>query len=381
MRIARLVTSFPRGGLLTGGLLPNIYHLSTEEIRRGNETAVFTYGGDGPGPERVGDVPVYRCGRPRLQRLLLGPAILRTIRRTGFHPDIIHSMNAMPLGWLYDPSASRRVGARCVLSVHTPVRQTDRFAPTRRYAQNAEYALLLRRTSGKVDLNIAVSRFVMRELVAIGVPEDRIRVIPSGLNTDLFVPQPLSFSAPYHKFLYVGRFAAIKGLENLVKAAALLQQEKDCRNTRFVLVGGSRDDDDYSRTISLIAQYGLEHLFALYPPTPHREMPNFYKNCHCFVLPSIREPLGKVLLEAMASRRPVVASDAGGIPDLVQHDKNGLLFRSQDPSSLADALSRIMDDPKLALKMASRGVRFCKGFDWARISRMYLEAFEEVLRR
>ncbi len=377
MRIARLVSSFPEGGALTGGLLPNIYYLSTEEIRQGHETAIFTFG-KGDGQEMEGGVCVYRCGQPKLQRLLLGRALLRTIRRTGFRPDVMHSMNAMPLGWLYEPGDARRIGARCVLSVHTPVIQTDPVSLSRRYLLNAEYALLLRKVAARVDLNVAVSRFVKRELVSIGVSEERIQVIPSGLKTDLFSPESMCL-ATQSDCLYVGRFALIKGLNNLVRAADILARRG--KPVRFLLVGGSRSDDGYNALTASIAKHGLEDYFTLMPPVDYKGIHDLYKGCRCFVLPSTREPLGKVVLEAMCSRRPVLASDAGGIRDLVHHGKNGMVFKVGDPASLADRLSEILDDPKLALKLASRGVRFAKDFDWAQVSRMFLEAFESTLGR
>ena len=379
MRIARLVSGFPPGGKITGSLLPNIYYLSLEEIKQGHETAIFTYGEHGESQEVLDGIPIYRTKKPRLSRFFLGGMLLRKIRKTGFSPDVIHSMNAMPLGWPYDRHATRRLGASCVLSVHTPVLQNERFSLDKRYRVNKEYALLLKRLAKRVDLNIAVSRFVRNELVKIGVDVDRIRVIPSGLRTDLFRPQPFPDPLPEEfNCLYVGRTAKIKGLENLVMAADILRNNHHSI-VKFHLVGGTAKDEDYGKIRSLITDLELQDRVIMCPPVPHKELPDIYRQCDCLVLPSNREPLGKVVLEAMSSCRSVIASRAGGIPDLVWDGKNGILFESKDPDSLANRLSKLLDDPKLARKLASRGVGFAKRFDWKRISKMYVEAFESTL--
>jgi glycosyltransferase involved in cell wall biosynthesis len=274
---------------------------------------------------------------------------------------------------------SRQLGAKCVLSVHTPVLQNEGISPSMRYIINTEYALLLKRLAKIVDLNIVVSRFVKRELVTTGVPEEEIRVVPSGLRTEIFQPRPLN--GPIGKemtCLYVGRFARIKGLDTLIRAAKIINGDTDL-NARFFLVGGTSGDDDYSRVREMISGMGLQHTVILCPPVPHQKIPETYEQCDCFILPSNREPLGKVVLEAMSSQRPVVASNAGGIPDLVWEGKTGLLFESGSPESLANRLREILSEWEKIKKMTQRSVRFTKRFDWNRISSMYLDAFESAL--
>jgi len=379
LRIARLVSSFPSGGIISGGLLPNIYYMSKEETRSGHETAIFTTG-EATEVERLDGVRVYRVGKPRLSRFFLWSSLMRAIRKSNFQPDVIHSMNAMPLGWSYRPRDATRLGAKCVLSVHTPVIYQGGFEPSKRCAINAEYAFLLKGLAKKVDMNIAVSRFVKRELTSVGVQSDRIAIVPSGLRAELFHPQPLEQPGEVFNCLYVGRIARIKGLENLVEAACILKERGKTR-FRFLLVGGSSSDEDYNRIRSLISRLGAEDSVVISPPVPHAEMPKIYADCDCFVLPSRREPLGKVVLEAMSSRRPVIAARAGGIPDLVWEGKNGLLFEKENPRSLASRIEQIQDDEKLRRKMSCRGPKFSARFDWRRISRSYVEAFEMALRR
>jgi len=378
LKIARLVSGFPPDFNISGGLLPNIYYLSQEEIKSGHETAIFTSGEPREG-ENIDGVPIYRTPKAPLSRVFLGEMLIKTIKKTGFTPDVIHSMNAMPLGWLYQPEMSRQLGAKCVLSIHTPVLQTEGFSPSMRYIINTEYALLLRRLVKLVDLNLVVSRFVKRELVATGVSEKEIRIIPSGLRNEIFKARPLKEPGKRGiTCLYVGRFARIKGLGTLIRAARIIRDRGDFE-VRFLLVGGTPGDDDYLRVRRMISDLGLQHTVIMCPPVTHHEIPNTYGQCDCFVLPSNREPLGKVVLEAMSSHRPVVASDAGGIPDLVWDGKTGLLFESGNPESLATRLCEVFRNRSRVRKITRRSVGFTKRFDWGEISRMYIDAFNLAL--
>lgn len=377
LRIARAVSAFD-SARIRGGLMPNIYYLSKEEIKAGHETMIFTCGG-GKAYEQFDGIPIYRTRRSRLSRFTLGPMLLRAIKRSGLAPDIIHSMNAMPLGWIHNPRAIEAIGARCVLSVHTPVIQNEPFSMSNRYLVNSEYALLLKRLARTVDLNIAVSSFVKRELVAAGVPETRVRIVPSGLRSDLFEASPFPDFAPEAlNCLYVGRYARIKGLDTLIMAAKMLKDSGNVR-ARFNLVGGAPGDDDYHLVRRMVFGEGLQDTVTLTPPVDHQRIPDLYRSCDCFILPSRREPLGKVVLEAMSSRRLVIASRAAGIPDLVWNGKNGVLFDPDSPESLAKAITAVAFRKREAMKMASRGVGFSRRFDWRNISRRYVEAFESVL--
>jgi len=377
LRIARLVIDFPESHRLSGGLLPNIYYLSRCELEKGHETVIFTYGRGLFSKEQFEEIPIYRVPKPRVSRIFLGRSLLSAVRKTGFRPDVIHSVNATPLGWLFNREAAKRLDAKVVLSVHTPVLRHDKFRPEKTYLLNAEYFFLLRRLSRIVDLNIAVSRFVKKELVAIGVASDRVTVIPSGLNYSLFSKGPARRSGhtPF-RCLYVGRFARIKSLDVLLNAALYLKQLS--APVRFTLIGGTPRDDDWKKVNHLLSEFGLREMVETKPPVPHCELVHYYRSHDCFILPSSREPLGKVVLEAMASCTPVIASDSGGIPDLVSNGINGVLFKSQNPAALAHAIIDLMNRPKDAGKMASRGKVYAASFDWKEISRRYVEAFELV---
>jgi len=104
------------------------------------------------------------------------------------------------------------------------------------------------------------------------------------------------------------------------------------------------------------------------------ELVNQYADCDVFCLPAIidsrgdSEGLGVVLLEAMNYQRPVVASNVGGIPDVIQHEKTGLLTKEKDPEDLAEKLIKVLTDSKYAKGLAERGCQFASTeFSWKKI--------------
>ncbi len=133
-----------------------------------------------------------------------------------------------------------------------------------------------------------------------------------------------------------------KGLSYLIEAAEKIS------NAMFVVIG---EGEERKRLALAIAAHHLENRFILkgYLPDAHRYIRAF----DVFVLPSVKEGLPYVLLEAGAAEVPMVATNIGGIPDLVEHEKTGLLVPPKDPSALAQALARLQSDASLRSSLFS----------------------------
>lgn len=131
--------------------------------------------------------------------------------------------------------------------------------------------------------------------------------------------------------LYVGREDRVKGIKYLKEAFSSIQ--KEFPEFKLVLVGDGLPEGKL-------------------PLTEVRER---MKNCYCLVLPSLTEGLPRVILEAMALAKPVVASRVGGIPDIIQHGQNGFLVEPANAKDLADKLRMILKDQNAAEEMGRRG--------------------------
>jgi glycosyltransferase involved in cell wall biosynthesis len=141
-----------------------------------------------------------------------------------------------------------------------------------------------------------------------------------------------------------------KGLKYLVEAAAIIPNVQS--RYRFVIVG---DGDCRSALELRVRELGLQEcfLFAGFQPRPNQYLRTF----DVFVLPSLSEGLSSAILYAMANALPVIASNIGGIPELVRPGENGLLIPPADPDSLAAAIQQLAAEPQQAFQMGQRGRR------------------------
>ncbi|MEK7864157.1 MAG: glycosyltransferase family 4 protein [Chloroflexota bacterium] len=170
----------------------------------------------------------------------------------------------------------------------------------------------------------------------------RVEIIPNGVDTRLFAPAAPTPAAPGtpRRVLFVGRLSAEKNLSALVTAAARLRTSVP---VGLVFVGAGPLEDSLRRQ-AREAGVSLE----LHGVVDQRRLPALYASADAFVLASFTEGHPKVLLEAMSSGLPCVASDCAGNRSLVVDGLTGLLFDARQPDELADRLERVLRDPTLA---------------------------------
>jgi glycosyltransferase involved in cell wall biosynthesis len=197
------------------------------------------------------------------------------------------------------------------------------------------------------DRVVAVSRAIGDEMRTRGVPDDTIEVIPNGLDfAELGAEAPLGglreeIGVAPHELLVgaVGRLSPQKGLDHLVRAAAELAPRRDLR---FVIVGEGPLRADIERQIQ---EHGLEGRVLLLGRRD--DVPQILGALDIFVLPSLREGTPMALLEAMGAGVAAIASDVGGVRDVVDEGRTGLMVPSADASALARAIARLADDAAL----------------------------------
>ena len=198
-------------------------------------------------------------------------------------------------------------------------------------------------------------------------------IIPPGIEPQRFAEgdctraearKILGLPADSKIVLSVGRMVERKGFKYLLEAQSILQST----GTTLVLGGsGPRLDDLRAMARSL----GISHSVLMPGMIPERELPFYYRAANVFALPAIidrngdTESLGLVLVEAMASGLPVVASRVGGIPDVVENGVNGLLVEQKRPEQLAESIRRLLSDAALSEALGRRGVQTAnERFSW-----------------
>jgi glycosyltransferase involved in cell wall biosynthesis len=200
----------------------------------------------------------------------------------------------------------------------------------------------------KTDGVVAISRRIAEILVEGGVHEDRVRVIHSGVDPDLF--GSFSFPGWDGRTLTVGTVAVLvkrKGHRFLLEAAAIIKQRGF--KLRYQFAGDGPEKKELEK---LVAQLGLEEEVSFSGFLP--DVAAFLANVDIFVLPSLYEGLGVAVLEAMAAGKPIVTSRVGGIPELIRDRECGLLVPAGRAESLADAICLLLSQESLAERMGRR---------------------------
>ncbi len=203
---------------------------------------------------------------------------------------------------------------------------------------------LLWRVSDRVICNARVSS---EKLVGhYGVPEERVAYVPNAVDTDYFCPDP-DARAKDPTVVYIGRLVAEKDPLNLIEGFRLTAE--DAPEVRFEMIG-----DGYLRkdVEARIREYGLESRVRLIPGT--NDVRTHLRKAWVFVLASKSESSANVILEAMATGLPIVATRVGGLPELVVDGKTGLLVEPGNPRRLADSLTRLLRDEPVRASMGAK---------------------------
>ncbi len=235
---------------------------------------------------------------------------------------------------------------------------------------------------------IAVSDGMRADVLATypAVDPARVHVIRNGIDTDQYTPDEGTKLLARHGIhpgrptvSYVGRITRQKGLPILLRAAELLDQ-----GIQLVLCAGQADTAELGEEVSAL----VEHLRAarsgviwLNEMLPKADIIQILSHSTVFACPSLYEPLGIVNLEAMACGTAVVASNVGGIPEVVAGAQTGLLVPPGDPELLAAAINSLVSDPARATAMGQLGrQRVVAEFSWASIAAQTAALYTELSR-
>lgn len=214
-------------------------------------------------------------------------------------------------------------------------------------------------------------------------PEARsIKTIYHGLSTTFFTPEPAPAEARGPTILSVGRFVKKKGFPVLIEACRLLRErsyEFRCR-----IIGAA--DEDSAVVERLIARHGLSQRVFVEAPVAQEALRQIYRDCTIFALPCLvagngdRDGIPNVLVEAMATGKPVVATQVSGIPELVDHGIDGVLVAPEDPRALADALEILLQDQGLRARLGEQArKKVCARFDSNKTTLELRDQFQSCL--
>ena len=216
----------------------------------------------------------------------------------------------------------------------------------------------------------------------LGLALHRAYAAPMGVDIGLFKPHSraearavLGIGQDERVVLSVGRIEPFKGTDVLVRALALLRESQ---GVRLLVVGGRHGEPGVEWLRETARSSGASGLLDWRAAVPQYELPAYYAAADVCAVPSLHETFGLVALEAMACGRPVVASRAGGLRELVRHGETGLLCEPGDASGLAEALGTLLSDPSRARRLGEAGALRARLFTWDASAARLAAVYEQV---
>ena len=378
------------GGVDSGGQNVHVDALSRALARLGHEVTVYTRRDDADLPDRV-----RTATGVVVEHLDAGPA--RPVPKDGLLPYVGDLGTALGHRLAADPAdlvhahfwmsglAALAAARRCTGS--PPVVQTfHALGVTKRRFQGRHDTS----PGARIRLEQALGRDVARviatstdetfELVRVGVPADRVSVVPCGVDVEEFTPDGSAAARGSRpRLLSLGRLVPRKGHDTVIRALAAVP------DAELVIAGGPAagelaDDPEARRLGGLAERLGIADRVRLVGAVARPDVPTLLRSADVVVCAPWYEPFGMVPLEAMASGVPVVATEVGGLVDTVVDGVTGMLVPPRRPDALAAALRRVLADPSWREALGAAGVSRARSrYGWDRIAAETATVYARVL--
>ncbi|MCK4353282.1 glycosyltransferase family 4 protein [candidate division WOR-3 bacterium] len=346
-----------------GGIAEHMYHLGVELRKSGHLVKIITANMDGEDAPDESDV--LRIGRSILIpmnrsfcRMTVGYNLSRKLRDIFSHYnfDIIHIHDA--LGPTLPLLALKYTQAIKFFTFHSGFVKSSAYSVFKK---------LLSRYFDKIDGLIAVSETAKR--CTYPYFPGQYKVIPNGIDIDRFSPKVKGFEkfkSGGPSILFIGRFEPRKGLKYLLQAFPVIHEQFP--DSRLIVVGKGR-----------LKGYSFKNGICFERTIPPETIPKYYASCDVFCSPATGgESFGIVLLEAMASGKPVIASDILGYNDVITNERDGLLVEPKNPKAIADAVIRIFTNSDLRNRLSKQGRETALKYSWDKVTKRIENFYYEV---
>ena len=377
---------------IVGGVSSHIYHLSKSLTENGVKVYVVTCDFPGaPRDETIQGVEVLRIDSYKnpasdfatwvyLMNMNMQSEAAALVNSLGGKVDVFHAHD-----WLV---ATAGIGLKHVF--RKPLLATIHSTETgRRNGIHNDYERMIHETEYWLTYEawkvISCGSYMASHVRwAFGLPEDKIVMIPNGVNLQEYAKNKTAdlsqfrnrFALPEEKLvLFVGRLVHEKGIHVLINALPKVLQKV---NVKFVIVGDGYMKEQLS---SLVRDMGLAHKVFFTGFVDDETLMNLQRCADVCVVPSLFEPFGIVALEAMAAESPVVVSDTGGLSEMVEHDVTGVKVYPDNPDSLTWGIVRVLLDGNYANWLRSNAYKkIQEKYRWDMMAQQTKDVYETVLK-
>ncbi len=387
----------------SGGMNVYIREVAERLAARGVDVDVYTRcaGRGVPTVEQIGpgnrliqvhSGPCASVDKGDLPHLVPGflSGIVERQQSDGGRYDLVHSHYWLS-GWVGE-EVKEIWGVPLVASFHTLGRVKNRSLAPGESPEPERRVEGERRVVSRADRILAPTPIEASHLVGLyGADPDRVRVVPAGVDHELFFPRPREEArrrlhlTGVRLVLFVGRLQAHKGPDVAVRAfaEAVVRDQRRTRDLMLAVVGGpsgrSPEGDEAARLMDLATELGVGERVVFFPPQPQRRLADFYSAAEAVLVPSRSESFGLVALEAQACGTPVVAADTGGLRYVVRDGVTGFLVSGHDPADYAERILSLLADRVGARRMADAAVAHAMRFSWDATTANILDVYREVL--
>ena len=209
-----------------------------------------------------------------------------------------------------------------------------------------------------------------------GVPRNKVAIVPPGVDTDKFSPRlnPIEPNAT-SRILYIGRLDAIKGVNLLIDAFAIVIARGI--DAELHIVGGG-SADEFRRVLGQVSKLRLTDRVKMQGVLPQSHLPEVYSKADCVVAPSFHETFGLAVLEAAACGTPAVAADVDGLRAIVLDGDTGFLVSERNPEIYADKIVEITSNDALRNAMSTAARKRAGSFSWEASVKGLTEVYDLV---
>ncbi|MDD3985228.1 MAG: glycosyltransferase family 4 protein [Methanobacterium sp.] len=393
MKIGYFIGHFPYINLINtpeyikkyahGGTEIAAYNLAINMANRGNKIDIFTTSIDSH--DSIENYPNIRIHRNATSfKIASANASFKLIYKPlNYKTDIVHAHSPIPYSDLPALLYAKQKKVPFLLTYQFDGQETG-GSFIRNTGVSVYNKLFINKVLSSAEVIIATTKAYANESPFLRKYKDKIVVIPNGITISEITTQytreesrtNLGLPLEDKTILFFGSLVQYKGPDILLKAFNSLKN--DFPNTKLIFAGRG-PMLDYLK--SMAKKYGIENKVFFPGFIDQDKKPLYYKAADIFCLPSttMAESFGIVNLEAMAAGIPIIASDLGGIPDIVKHEINGLLAKPGDHQSLANTLTYLLENEDIRGKFGNKGRQLANNYSWDKIAKETEELYRKIL--